>query len=701
VTCYGRSEARGAKLLARLSRLFQPRSITVFGGGWAENVIAQCHKMGFDGAIWPVHPHRESIAGVVCYPTVDDLPGVPDAAFLGINRDAVIEVTRALAAMGCGGAVCFASGFAESGNHNLQRALIEAAGDMPLLGPNCYGFINYLDGALLWPDQHGGSRCTSGVALISQSSNIAINLGMQARGLPIGYVACVGNQAQTSLTDMTAALLDDDRISAAGLYIEGIDDPISFADMVHTAQQRGKYIVAIKSGKTPSSQIAAGAHTAALAGDAAASSAFLRQCGVIEVDSLEDLIETLKLLHVFGPLAGNRVSAMCCSGGEAGLLADSAAAYALDWPEIPEPNHARLAACLGPLVHLANPLDYHTFIWGDVAAMTDCFAGMMGAWVDVSCLVIDFPRADRCSVDAWMPAVTALQQAAAKTQTKAVLMASLAEGMPDSIAAMLVAAGIVPLCGFKTGLSALARVAAITPHSVDAKPWTPFAAIPHRPTIVVDEAAAKQVLDDHGIACPKGIVGDDPASLAAKAAHLNAPLALKGLGVLHKSEHGFVALGLDHAALQDRANAMHDATGFLVEEMVAAPVAELLIGVQRDPQYGLCLTIGSGGILAEVLCDVQSVILPADRNTIKNALDALQFAPVLRGFRGRPTADVNAAIDQISAICRLMTDDNNIAAIEINPLIVGPSDGPSGDRAVAADAVIWRYETGTPKGDTS
>jgi acyl-CoA synthetase (NDP forming) len=113
--------------LARLSRLFQPRSIAVFGGGWAENVIAQCHKMGFDGAIWPVHPHRKSIAGVVCYPTVDDLPGVPDAAFLGINRDAVIEVTRALAAMGCGGAVCFASGFAESGNHNLQRALIEAA----------------------------------------------------------------------------------------------------------------------------------------------------------------------------------------------------------------------------------------------------------------------------------------------------------------------------------------------------------------------------------------------------------------------------------------------------------------------------------------------------------------------------------------------------------------------------------------------
>ena len=146
------------------------------------------------------------------------------------STDAVIEVTRQLAEMGCGGAVCFASGFAESGDIDLQQQLVTAAGDMPLLGPNCYGFINYLDGALLWPDQHCGRRCDTGVALISQSSNIAINLGMQARGLPIGCVACVGNQAQTSLTDITAALLDDPRINVAGLYIEGIDDAPNLPD---------------------------------------------------------------------------------------------------------------------------------------------------------------------------------------------------------------------------------------------------------------------------------------------------------------------------------------------------------------------------------------------------------------------------------------------------------------------------------------
>ena len=249
----------------------------MFGSGWAENVITQCQKIGFAGDIWPVHPKRKTIAGVPCFASVATLPGVPDVAFLGINRDAVIEVTRQLAAIGCGGAVCFASGFAESGQLDRQQQLVAAAGDMPLLGPNCYGFINYLDGALLWPDQHGGRRCTKGVALISQSSNIAINLGMQARGLPVGYVGCVGNQAQTSLTDMTAALLADPRITAAGLYIEGIDDTARFAKLAYDARQNGKYIVAIKAGKTRSSQQAVNAHTAALAGDAAASSAFLRQ----------------------------------------------------------------------------------------------------------------------------------------------------------------------------------------------------------------------------------------------------------------------------------------------------------------------------------------------------------------------------------------------------------------------------------------
>jgi acyl-CoA synthetase (NDP forming) len=674
--------------LPELLRLFQPKSIVVFGGSWAENVIQQCQKMGFSGDIWPIHPYRKSISGLVCFATISELPGVPDAAFLGINRDAVIEVTRQLAKMGCGGAVCFASGFAETGDINLQQQLVTAAGDMPLLGPNCYGFINYLDGALLWPDQHGGRRCDAGVALISQSSNIAINLGMQARGLPIGYVACVGNQAQTSLTDITAALLDDPRITAAGLYIEGIDDAADLARLAHHVRQNGKYIIAIKSGKTALSQQAAGAHTAALAGDAAASSAFLQQCGIIEVHSLDALIETLKIIHVFGCLPGNRISAMCCSGGEAGLLADRAMSYDMAWPDIPAANKRQLADQLGPLVHLANPLDYHTFIWGDEAAMTQCFASMMGDWVDVSCLVIDFPRGDRCSRDSWMPAIMALQKAAKLTGTKVAVLASMPEGLPDDMASDLVGQGILPLCGFEAGLSALAHATRANCQSLPQQPWIPLAhvdaSIGDNAITVLSEFSAKAVLRKNGLVVPAGIIGDDPKRLADQAAQLTAPLALKGQGILHKSEQGYVVLELEHADLAQQAANMVGTDRFLVEEMVTNPIFELLVGIRRDSQYGIHLTLASGGIMTELWRDSRSLILPVDGPVISDALAALKLAPVLYGFRGQPAADMESTINQILALCDLITSDHSIVAIEVNPLMI------TSNKAVVADALLWR-----------
>ena len=457
-----------------LSRLFRPRSIAVFGGWWAENVIEQCLKSGFDGDIWPVHPKREAIHGIACHRSLADLPGVPDAAFLGINRHAAIEVAAELAAMGCGGAVCFASGFAETGDHDLQDALVAAAGTMPLLGPNCYGVLNYLDGAMLWPDQHGGRAVEAGVAIISQSSNIAINISMQARGLPVAYIACVGNQAQTSLADMARSLLADPRVTAAGLYVEGFTDSADFAAMADEAAAAGKHIVAIKSGRTAAARDAASSHTAALAGDGAASSAFLARCGVIEVDSPEDLMETLKIMHLHGRLAGRRITAMCCSGGEAGLTADLAGDLPLEWPSIPDDNLGRLGETLGPLVALANPLDYHTFIWGDEERMTQTFAAMMGDWVDLSVLVIDFPRGDRCDDAAWHPAVAAMKRAGEMTGTRIACLGSLAEGIPDEWAGRMMAQGIVPLNGFAHGLRAI-ELASTPPAE---KGWRPHAAAP-------------------------------------------------------------------------------------------------------------------------------------------------------------------------------------------------------------------------------
>ncbi len=684
-----------------LSRLFQPKSIAVFGGWWAENVITQCQKIGFTGEIWPVHPTRDTIKGVPCYKSVADLPAGPDAAFLGINRHAVIGVTADLAARNCGGAICFASGFAEAGDQDLQDQLINAAGEMPLLGPNCYGFLNYLDGAVLWPDQHGGVPVESGVALVSQSSNIVINMSMQARGLPIAYIACVGNQAQTSLTDMTDTLLQDNRVTAAGLYIEGIIDVAAFAAMADAARAAGKYLVAIKSGKTAASQNAATSHTAALAGDAAASSAFLKQCGVFEVDTPEEMLELLKILHLFGPLSGANISAMCCSGGETGLIADLTGDKALNWPDIPAGNHADLTDCLGELVAISNPLDYHTFIWGDEDAMTTTFSSMMGNWVDASVLVIDFPRSDRCSDEAWHPAVTAMKRASKMSGTKAIMLGSISEGISDSWASHLIANDIVPLCGLADGLRAIELAANYHPPS---GAWRPLPALQDNPDSphMLDEADAKTMLAAAGVPVPRGkkfaSIEDittakiTTAKMTAVTGGLTAPLVLKGLGHAHKSEAGLVQLGLAAADILPAATKMATRNGklthsggFLIEEMVAPPIAELLVGLRRDPLYGISLTIGMGGVTAEILQDTVTHVLPIDEAAILAAFDQLKMAALLHGYRGKPAADCPAAAAAISAMMALITENHNIVEIEVNPLMLGPVGGG----AIAADAVIW------------
>ena len=668
-----------------LSRLFRPRSIVVFGGWWAENVVTQCLKSGFDGDIWPVHPTRAEIGGIPCLRDLDDIPAAPDAAFLGINRNAAIEVAARLSAMGCGGAVCFASGFAETGDDDLQRALVTAAGDMPLLGPNCYGVLNYLDGAMLWPDQHGGRAVDRGVAIISQSSNIAINISMQARGLPIAYIACVGNQAQTSLTDMARSLLADDRVTAAGLYIEGIIDPPDFAAMTEEAAAMGKSIVAIKAGKTAASRTAATSHTAALAGDAAASSGFLARCGVIEAATPEDLLEVLKLVHMHGRLPGRRMTAMCCSGGEAGLMADLAADHDLEWPGIPSPNLGRLADSLGPLVALANPLDYHTFIWGDEQKMTDAFAAMMGDWVDLSVLVIDFPRTDRCNDEAWHPAVAAMKRAGEMTGTRVACLGSLAEGIPDPWAISMMEAGIVPLNGFANGLRAIELAA--TPQVSGG--WRPHVAVPATTDrVLVDEATAKAILGVAGITVPAAGRADRLADIGAAAVGLTPPFALKGLGHAHKSEAGLVRLGLGADELLAAAEDMPTATGFLVEEMAAPPAAELLVGLRRDPVYGLTLSLGMGGTTAELLRDVVTLVLPVTGNEIRAALLRLRLAPLLTGYRGRAPADIEAAIDAIERLCEIIIATPEFDEIEVNPLMLAPA----GSGALALDAVIWKTE---------
>ena len=657
----------------RLHRLFNAQRIAVFGSSWATNVVEQLQRGGFGGEIWPVHPKRATLADVPAFRSIDALPGVPDCAFIGVNRAATIEVLAQLSTAGCGGAVCFASGFSESGDTDLQAALVAAAGDMPVLGPNCYGVLNYFDGIALWPDQHGGLPCETGVGLISQSSNIAINLTMNTRGLPIGKVACVGNGALVGVAELATHMIADPRISAVGFYLEGFGDAQAFARMAQDARAARKPLVAIKAGRTAAARDAAASHTAALAGDGVVSSAFLRQCGVAEARDLAELVETLKVQHVLGSSVGTAICTLSCSGGEAGLIADAADGMGLSFPSPDAAQTRDLGATLGPLVTITNPLDYHTFIWGDEDRLTDVYAAMLRDTYDLGVLVMDLPHAGRCDADAWAPSLAALRRARARTGTPTALLTTLPECLPEPLARDLIADGIVPLCGLREGLRAI-EIAASTAEMLD---WTPLAPVATGPTTLVSEADAKARLALAGISVPTRLSGDPS---------LPGPFAVKALGLAHKTDAGGVALGVTRDDL-DAVLARLPGDDFLVEAMVPDVVAEMLVTVRRDPVCGATLTIGFGGVEAELFADTVTLILPVRAAEIDAALRRLRMFARLDGFRGRPRADLVAVVDVAQKLAAMIASDPTLVEIEINPLMVRAAD------AVAADALMHRMET--------
>lgn len=703
-----------------LSRLLRPKSIAVFGGGFfAPNVVRQCLKMGFAGDIWPVHPSKDEVAGVRAYRSLAQLPSAPDATFIGVNRTVTVEIVRELREGGAGGAICFAAGFKETGGYDgegerLQAALIEAAGDMPVIGPNCYGLINYADGALLWPDQHGGRRLEPGergAAIITQSSNIAINLTMQRRGLPLAYLMTAGNQAQTGLSGMALGLIEDDRVTCLGLHIEGFDDVAGFERLAARARDLRKPVVAMKVGRSEAARAATISHTASLAGSDAASDAFLKRLGIARVDTIPSLLETLKLLHACGPLDGPRLASMSCSGGEASVMADAAVGRGVHFPALADAHRAQVEAALGPLVAVANPLDYNTYVWGNQPAMTAAFGAMVSGGFDLTMLVLDFPRADRCSDADWWPTVDAFEAALKTHGARGAVVASMGENLPEDHAGRLLERGIVPLHGIGEALDAAEAAAAIGRAWAKPLPSALWAgskrdaamegraggvALPapgrqyqtgEGGSIHPDEAEAKAMLAAHGLPVPAGrrVSGVDEAVAVAHA--IGFPVAVKALGLAHKSEHGAVRLGLrDAMAVTGAARGLLPlGTGLHVERMVEDGVAELIVGITRDPLFGPVMTIGFGGVLVELVKDSATLLLPTTADAVADALRGLRMYPLLAGYRGRPRADLAAAVKAILGIAGFaLTQGCMLAELDINPLIVCEE----GKGAWIADALL-------------
>ena len=668
--------------MPNLRRLLAPRSIAVVGGAPAERVVRQCLKLAFPGPIWPVHPLRADLAGVPCVPNLEALPGIPDVVFLGVNRHATVEAMAMLRSIGAGGAVCYGAGFAESGEADLQRDLLDAAGDMPFFGPNCYGYVNTFDQVALWPDEHGMQRFDKGVAVVSQSGNVAVNLTFQQRGLRLGTIVSVGNQASVGLEDCIDAFLDDPRITTIGLFLEAVRDPQNFATVARRAHAQGVPIVALQTGRSTAGAAIATSHTGSMSGRAAAYDALFARYGIATVTTPAEMLETLKLLDNGGRLNGPRMVSVSCSGGEASLVADLTEHGTLVFEPFDDQQKVAIEATLAKLVTVSNPFDYHTFMWGDRAAIARCFTAVLDGPQDTTMLVLDAPPSPDNDPAAWVVSADALADAVETTGRRAVIVATMAECLNDQLRAHIIDRGLTPLLGLSEGLTALQAAADVGTRC------GPVHAAVDQPvfTRIVDEADAKQRLAALGVAVPNGTVVA-AADVERAATEIGFPITLKALGLAHKSESGGVKVGLhDAEAVAFALAAMPCAEGYLVEATVTDVVAEVLVAVRRDPPIGWLVSLGFGGVMTEVWQDVAHLLAPVTEDDVRSALQKLRSYPLLTGFRGRPVADIDALASLVVTLTEAVVG-TDVVEVELNPVLLCRNG------AVAVDA-LWLEETG-------
>ena len=679
-----------------IERLLAPRSVALIGGGWVDAVAAASRKIGFRGELWRVHPSRPSTPELTYFRSVEELPGAPDAAFLGAPAREVPAIAAALSARGAGGFVCFAAGFSETGTEEGRRLtdeLLAGAADLPFFGPNCYGFINFFDGVALWPDQVVGARRERGVALICQSGTISLNLLFNQRSLPIGCVLTVGNQTRLAAEDLIELLAADTRVSALGLYLEGIKDIDRFARAAEAARANGKPIALVKAGRTAAAARTAHTHTGALAGADAAFDAFCRQAGIARCDSLGTLCETLKVLHCGGPLPGKRVLFMGASGGDMAMTADNARHLGLEFPPLPAASAASLREILSERVSLANPFDFQTYVWFDRPRMREVFKVAQRSGFDAVGFMIDCPPEGEADPSAYLHGIEEFVAASPGAPSRGAVVSSLPESLSASTREACLAAGIVPLQGQREALEALDLAAGVgTAWRLGTRVELRRPRALHERTRALAEHDAKAALTAYGVQVPRSaVVAPRNASQAAEA--LGFPVVMKATGpaLEHKSEVGGVVLnvrsGAEAAEAARRLAALSDT--LLIESMVTDGVTEVLIGVTVDPQFGQLLVLGAGGVLTELLRDSVTLLPPFDAASIEAALGTLRVAKLLAGFRGRPPGDVPALVQTALACARYAQANlDTLAELDINPVIVRPAS--SG--AVAVDALIRLME---------
>lgn len=686
------SEGRiSATLRNNLGRLLAPRSMAFIGGAQCEYTLNTLRQQNYQGQVWVVHPKRDQIAGYPCLRSIADLPEAPDCVFLAVNADLTIAALRELSAMGAGGVVCYASGFSETGDHVRNAAFIEAAGEMAVVGPNCYGLVNYVTDGSIWPAPYPKLSTGRGAAVISQSGNVTGHIVSNSRSVPYSYLISAGNQAVLGFEDYIDFLIDDPNVTCLGLFMEGIRDVAGFAQACLRARAKKMPVIVCRSGRSELGAVMAASHTSSLAGQNEYYEALFDRLGVIRADTVPQFLEMMKLASLAPQISGDRICVFSSSGGDNGLAADYCSFAGLALPQ-PAPEQVSVIRPLLPeFGHVSNPLDFTAGYWGQEELLTPMFTTMLQGGYDAGMLVIDYPAATAAvERKAAHQAMDRALAAAGRASGKPVFHASVnTEAIPPGDAAALIAQGIVPLNGLHDAAEVIGKwirycQTVAGDGDLDLSALAPFAVAALDPEgRSVNEADSKRRLAAFGLPVPAGR-SLSQAEIAGLPETFDTPVVLKVLhdDLPHKTEVGGVALNLrSRAAVADAAARMVASVAahkpglaldsFLMEPMAAAPIAELIVGVKRDPLFGLVLVVGAGGIFVELLKDAESLLLPVRREEVEAAIRRLKTFPLLDGFRGRPAASLTPVIDAVMAIAAYAEENRaTLLELDVNPLMV-------------------------------
>ncbi|HKY93871.1 MAG TPA: CoA-binding protein, partial [Kiloniellales bacterium] len=535
---------------ANLRRLLYPKSLVFLGGERAAFAIDAARRAGYAGRIHVVHPKRSEIAGIACAPSIQALPEAPDAAFLGIAAEQTISAIGELAAMGAGGAVCYASGFSELGTavgEERNRRLRQAAGDLALVGPNCFGIINYVNHGSLWsvPYPPSGPR---GAAIVGQSGNLCINLSMSQRQVPFSWIVSAGNQAVLGFEDYLDFLVEAPEVTAVGLFMEGIRDVAAFSAACLKAYERGIPVAAFRVGVSELGAKLAASHTSSLAGQNELYDALFERLGVMQTASVPQFLELLKTASLAPLPRGRRVAVFSSSGGDNGMAADYLSGAGMQLPQPNDTQRREVKALLPDYGQVSNPLDFTAGYWGQEQLLTPMFTSMLREGYDQGMIVIDHPRPELGhGGEALYAMARSLANASRATGVPGIVCCVNPESMPEPMREMVIAEGLLPLQGLHDAGAVLGHWARYAERRRDGmKPALPAAvAAIEIAGRMLDEVESKARLAKHGLPVPQGRVATlQEIETAARA--LGCPMALKAVsaGLPHKTEAGAVALNV-------------------------------------------------------------------------------------------------------------------------------------------------------------